>query len=212
MVAVLGGARPGCEAVAEANTVDRDHVHRREGARTTRSNAIDLDVTFTTPSAKAHPGAGVLGRGQDLEGPVRLDRRSAVHTYITSCTDREDKGLERREGSRGDSSLPGRQPALPSRPDSRRGRPAALSSMPTARRSSGWATPGGWGSASGCSGPRSSGRWPRIAGQKGFTVDPDRGRAVSRHAGLRPARPERGGLPVDRELSPDSPRVLRSGR
>ena len=61
--------------------------------------------------------------------------------------------------------------------------------------------------------------WPRrvpATGRRpqgqGLQRGPDRGRAVPRHAGLRSARGQRGGLPLGKGLRPHPARVFRQGR
>ena len=81
----------------EANRVIGTDLHRREGAR--RSVQHDrrrrhVHVAFL----EGGPGSGVLGRRQDLARPLRLVRRSACTPYVTSCTDAEDKGLDKVAG------------------------------------------------------------------------------------------------------------------
>jgi hypothetical protein len=62
------------------------------------AGAIDLDVTFTTPSSKVIRVPAFWAGGKTWK--VRYSSREVgAHTYVTSCTDPDEKGLHDRKGS-----------------------------------------------------------------------------------------------------------------
>ena len=203
-----GHARGQDAIVAEANkVVELTFTAHREHPDPFRT--VDLDVTFTTPSGRKVRVPAFWAGGKTWR--VRYaSPEIGVHTYDQRLHRPARRRAARGARTRGGSSLPGRQPALPAWPDPRRVRPAAL----RARRRHAVLLAGrhlvdGALRAAALAG-RVRGRWPRIARRRASRV-------IQIVAGLYPDMPafdprgtNEAGFPWSRELRLDPARVLRS--
>ena len=120
--------------------------------------------TSTSPSRPLRRRSFVSPRSGQAARPVRslCTPEIGVHSYVTSCTERDEHGLHQVTGRvevvpyKGDNPLYRHEPFASHAT-------GGTSSMPTARRSSGLATPGGWACANDSSGPRRFEPSPRTA-------------------------------------------------
>ena len=120
---------------------------------------VTLDALFETPQGRTLKVPAFWAGGRDVEGPLRLARGG--HAPLAKRVLRAGgSGLARTHGDSDRRAVPRRKPALSSTARCASPPTGGISSTSTARRSSGWAIPGGWGSASGCIGRRSFSNWP----------------------------------------------------
>ena len=120
------------------------------------------------PRRQPAAGAGLLGGRAALARPVRIAEGGCLPLQDRVLR-RGGRGPARRLGPDRGPPLPWWQPAVPRTVPSAYRPTIATSRIRTARRSSGWATPGGWDSASASSGRRTSRRWPPTGSRRAST-------------------------------------------
>ena len=111
-------------------------------------NALDVDVTFTTPASKVIRVPAFWAGGKTWRvryASPEIGEHRVCH--VLHRPGRQGSGTGRR--SRAGSSVHGRQSAVPARAICESRQTGDTSSMPMARPSSGSEIPGGWDSASG---------------------------------------------------------------
>ena len=162
------------------------------------SNALELDVVFTDPQGREQRVPAFWagdGTWRIRYSPPRAGR----YTYRTvaatrpmgTCTGRLECWKSRRMQARTRCAgmVRWRWP-----------RTAATSSTRTARRSSGWGTPGGWG----CAPVALAGGLPAVGcgpREQRIHRHADHRRPLPRHAALRRAGRQRGGVPLGRQTT-----------
>jgi hypothetical protein len=120
-------------------------------------NQVMLDVFFTEPDGTQRrvPAFWAGGRIWKVRYASPLP---GLHRWYSQCSNTADAGLHEITGTIQIEPYTGGNPLFQHGPV-RIAQISAILSMPMARPSSGWATPGGWGSAIACIGRRSSSRW-----------------------------------------------------
>ena len=171
---------------------------------------VTLDAALRGPAGPHAQSPRLLGRRTHVEGPLRIagGRRAPLAKRLLRAG---GSRLAWTDGNRDRGDLPRGEPALSPRPLARRRRPAAFraSGRHAVFLAGRHLVDGAQPAAPLAGGVSATGRRPE--GQR-LQRGPDRRRAVPRHAGLRPARGQRGGLPLGKGLRWHPARVLRQGR
>ena len=171
---------------------------------------VTLDAVFETPQGRTLKVPAFWAGGRTWK--VRYASPAVgTHRWRSVCSVPADQGLHGLTGTVTVGELPWGEPPLSPRSRARCRRPAAFraSGRHAVFLAGRYVVDGPLPAAPLAGGVPATGRRPE--GQR-IQRGPDRGRAVPRHAGLRPPRGQRGGLPLGKELRPHSARVLRPGR